>query len=104
MVSLINLKAVPKIGFSFDDKIYHLGAYIILGFLWVYSAIKEASIERLKLACILTLCYGVVMELIQHQLNPMRTFDVVDMLFNCLGVIFGTIIAKYFYRMKVKLN
>lgn len=104
IVSLINLKSVPKIGFSFDDKLYHLGAHIVLAFLWGWVALLSKKKNALVFSLIITLCYGVVMEMIQHKLNTTRTFDLIDMLFNGIGVVFGTVIATLMYKQKVKLN
>lgn len=104
VVNLINLKSVPKIGFSFDDKLYHVGAYSVFAFLWGLAASTTKRKSALLLTFIATICYGITMEMIQHKLNPSRTFDMIDMLSNCIGVVFGTIIAALVCKQKVKLN
>ena len=93
IVSLISLDNVPSLGSSYDDKIYHLLAYFILAYLWVtyFKTSKKKRIIYVVFLC--TMLFGVVLELIQHQLNPERTYDTYDLLANCLGVILGTLIA-----------
>ena len=93
-ISLITVKHVPILGFSFEDKIYHLIAYAILAFLWIsyFKVTKRKSI--LKGLFIGLLAFGVILESIQHQINPNRTFDFYDLIANCLGVVFGTVIAR----------
>ena len=104
VVSLISLGDLPELGSDFDDKLYHLGAYIVLGFLWAWVAQTTRKKNALIISLLVTLLYGIFLEMIQHKLNPTRTFDLVDMLSNCIGVGFGTIIAAFVYKQKVKLN
>jgi VanZ family protein len=103
VMSLINLDAVPEIGSDFDDKIYHFLAYLVLGFLWVWVALNSTVTKAWSRALLYCLFYGVALELIQHQINSNRTFDIIDMLSNCVGVLFGTIIAHYIFKQNVKL-
>lgn len=93
IVSLINLNNVPSLGSSFDDKIYHLMAYLVLAFLWItyFKLFQKKEIALIVFICMIL--FGVVLELIQHQLNPNRTYDSYDLIANCLGVIIGTLIA-----------
>ena len=93
IVSLINLNNVPSLGSSFDDKIYHLLAYFVLAILWVtyFKPSQKKHIRLIVFSCMIL--FGVLLELIQHQLNPNRTYDSYDLIANCLGVVFGTLIA-----------
>ena len=102
IVSLISLKSIPNLGFSFDDKIYHLLAYLVLAFLWI-TYFKHRKAKYLTLIVFSsTILFGVVLELIQHQLNPNRTYDTYDLIANCLGVILGTLIALKINVFKLK--
>ena len=93
IVSLININNVPSLGSSFDDKIYHLVAYFALAILWVtyFKPSQKKHIRLIIFSCLIL--FGVVLELIQHQLNPNRTYDSYDLIANCFGVMFGTLIA-----------
>jgi VanZ family protein len=46
--------------------------------------------------------FAIFLELIQHQINPNRTFDVIDLLANCIGVVVGTLIAVKQSILKLK--
>lgn len=101
VVSLISLKGVPSLGSSFDDKIYHFVAYVALAFLWV-TYFKSAKKRRNNLVVFFAvLLFGIVLELIQHQLNANRTYDTFDLLANCIGVIIGTLIALKLHIYKL---
>ncbi len=104
IASLINIKKLPTVGFSFEDKVYHFLAYLVLAIVWV-KALQYRQIKNYILkAFISTLIYGIIIEVIQHRLNPMRTYDTYDLIANCLGVVFGTFIAIKLTKSKVKIK
>jgi len=102
LVSLINLHGVPSLGSSFDDKIYHFLAYSLLAGLWIthYKSVKKRYTLHLVFSALLL--FGILLESVQHQLNPNRTFDPYDMLANCIGIVVGTLIAARFSVIKLK--
>lgn len=101
-VSLINLKNVPSLGLSFDDKIYHFIAYFVLASLWVTYFKTSPKKHVVLLVFVCTISFGITLELLQHQLNPNRTYDTYDLMANCIGVIVGTLIATK--QNIIKLN
>ena len=92
-MSLVSLNGVPSLGSSYDDKIYHFAAYVVLAILWLSYFKSFGKKYSLLVVFIVTFSFGVLLELIQHQLNSNRTYDIFDLMANCLGVIIGTIIA-----------
>ena len=103
-VNFMNLKEVPEIGFEFDDKLYHLGSYILLAVLWGGLAISYQSSKILKIAAVSCLIYGISVELLQNIVNPLRTFSWGDLASNAVGVIIGIIIVSMYYRKNVKMS
>ena len=93
VVSLVNINGVPKIGFSFDDKIYHFFAYLLLALIWITYVKSRNDKYELRIAFVILMVFGIVLELVQHPLNPNRSFDNYDLIANCLGVLFGTLVA-----------
>ncbi len=104
IVSVINLKNVPNLGSSFDDKIFHFGAYVVFGFLWGNYFIRTKIENALSISFVLTLIFGIVIEIFQETLNPLRTYDTYDLLSNCLGVAVGTMIVWGLTKTKVKIK
>lgn len=102
IATFINLDGVPSLGSSFDDKIYHFLAYFGLAVLWItyFKPIKKKHTLTLVFVCIIV--FGILLEVIQHQLNPNRTYDNYDLLANCLGVVLGTLIAARLHIIKLK--
>jgi VanZ family protein len=104
IVNFINLKSIPQVGLGYEDKLYHVGVYMVFSFLWAYWSLlyfKKNVIFITGLSC---LFYGILLEILQNIVNPSRTFDMLDLLSNCLGVVFGIVIAAFWYKQNVKLN
>ncbi len=97
IASLINLNGVPSLGSSFDDKIYHIVAYMILALFWLFyfKPFKTKYIPLFVLFALVLL--GYLLELLQYLVNPNRTYDTYDLIANTIGALIGTFIA-------IKLN
>ncbi|PYE83625.1 VanZ like protein [Winogradskyella epiphytica] len=102
IASLITLNGVPSLGSSFDDKIFHVVAYIGLSFLWVYyfKPFKTKQIPYIVFFVVVLL--GFILELLQYYVNPNRTYDTYDFIANTIGAIFGTFIAIQLNVFKLK--
>ncbi len=86
-----------------QDKILHFCAYIFLAFIWGYYMLLSSAKKGILYSFISTLVFGVLLEIIQERVNPSRTFDVLDLMANCIGVIVGTIIvasSKTYLKLK----
>ena len=94
IASLISLHSVPSLGSSFDDKIYHVVAYLGLSLLWVtyFKPFKTKYIPFIVLFVAAFL--GFILELLQYLVNPNRTYDTYDLIANSIGAIIGTLIAS----------
>ncbi len=102
IMSLISLNGVPSLGFSFDDKIYHILAYLGLAFLWVFY-FKPFKAKYIPFIIVLAAAFlGFILELLQYLLNPNRTYETYDMVANSIGAIFGTLIASQLNIYKLK--
>lgn len=103
IVTLVDLNDVPSLGSSFDDKIYHVLAYVGLGFLWITYVRPSKSKRTFFYVLGILLCFGIFLELIQNQVNSNRTFDILDLFSNCVGISLGTIVAKYYNIYKLNI-
>lgn len=102
--SLANTKGViPDTGIEFQDKIFHFGAYLVLAFLWGLFAFSLKKTNTIFYAFTGTFLFGIILELVQEIINPLRTYDVYDLLANCIGVVVGTVFV-YYYSNKRKLK
>ncbi|QNK77287.1 VanZ family protein [Winogradskyella undariae] len=94
VASLITLNGVPSLGSSFDDKIYHIVAYLCLALVWgLYFKYFKSKHLFLKL-CFAAIFLGFMLELLQYLVTENRTYDTYDLIANSIGVVFGTLIAS----------
>jgi VanZ family protein len=80
----------PDLGISFEDKIYHMLEYAVLGILLQRGSgmSGDLSLKRILSVSILGVCYGASDEI--HQLFvPGRLCDPFDFLADAAGVVAG---------------
>ena len=103
-MNFISLDSVPQFGWGFEDKIYHVGAYVVFSVLWASWMYLRFDNSRLRVLAVCCLGYGALLELVQQIVNPKRTFDLLDLISNCTGVVIGIIFVSYYFERIVKLK
>ncbi|WP_431132425.1 VanZ family protein [Psychroserpens mesophilus] len=100
--SLGNVSGVPKIGFSFDDKIYHFLAYAILTFL-LHNYFTITTVKRkVLLSVVIAVIYGIIIEVLQSIVTDFRTPDYHDVLANTAGALFLILLLRFKNKLKLK--
>ena len=87
ILSLVNLTDVPKLNTGYDDKIAHFVLYAGLCLFWFMSFYALKSKSSLVLASLLSIGFGLVIEILQGIVSIHRTTEVFDLVANCLGVL-----------------
>jgi len=86
------------------DKIGHFIFYGILAFLIAYGYYKNNSTihkNGLFKALIISGFYGICLEIMQYSFFPNRYFEVLDIIANISGSLFGILFFKYnFYKTR----
>lgn len=102
--SIGNVSGVPKLGFSFDDKIYHFLAYAVLTILLFNYFLRTTIALKTKilLSASIAIIYGIIIEGLQAVLTDFRTPDYFDVLANTIGVLISVGLIKYTYKLKLK--
>lgn len=106
-VSLMTLRNLPDIGVSFGDKIFHFLAYAVLTILWTFvffynfNYIKKKAIGY---AFVISVSFGIFIEVVQGTATVARSFDVYDMLANTCGALLAVgILSIYSFKHIKKL-
>ncbi|MGF1556110.1 VanZ family protein [Paucihalobacter sp.] len=101
VLSLININRLPDIGTNHDDKLYHASAYFVFVIL-SFNYLKKIEVKKAVLiAMVFSVFYGIIIEVLQHVLNTNRTFDILDIVANTIGVILGYFIIQYVNKLKL---
>ncbi|MDO5979437.1 VanZ family protein [Flavivirga spongiicola] len=104
-VSLIKLNNVPDIGISFGDKIFHFLAYFVLTLLWFYTFLytfKFKSKKAVFFAAILSVLFGMVIEVLQGSITASRSLDVYDAVANTFGALLASVVLWFKSNLHVK--
>lgn len=95
---------MPKLGSTFDDKIYHCGAYVVLTLLW-YNFFKRTSLKlKILFSAVISISYGIIVEVMQGTFTNYRSEDIMDVFANSFGVLIAVVIILLYKKYKVKLN
>jgi VanZ family protein len=93
ILSLMPAEDVPQIAlFEGVDKLVHLSMY--LGFTWLLCWSLHSGNKTFinYIVIILTICWGILMEVFQLIMHFGRAFEWLDILANSIGAIIGVII------------
>ncbi|TWO33783.1 hypothetical protein E1J38_003125 [Seonamhaeicola sediminis] len=104
-VSLIKLNNLPDVKISFGDKIFHFLAYAVLTVSWFFSfsftfnvKIKKALLS----AGLLSIIFGIILEVLQESFTEFRSLDIYDALVNTLGVLMASVVLWNAKSLHVK--
>ena len=100
--SLINIESLPDLGTDYDDKIIHVLAYGLLNFLWYYSSQNLKIVKPVFVVALLSIIYGIILEVLQGQLTFARKLDLIDVLANSIGVAIVSIFIIVRNKTRVK--
>lgn len=97
-IAYLSLMKMPKIEVSYSnvDKLYHLFAYFVLSFCWLFSFYKKPTLKYIVVtSCII---YGIIIEVLQHTLTLYRTGDFKDVLANTVGIVLGLLVFNQIFK------
>lgn len=112
-LSLIQLGKISLGSFNPTDKMMHLGAYFVLGFVWFFYYLFKNQDGSIKIKgffniSILIILFGMLIEVLQGALTDYRDPDWADILANSIGVLLALGMClgflKFFKRLKHKIN
>ena len=100
--SLINIDSLPELGTDYDDKIIHVLAYGLLNLLWYLTLQDLKIVKPVFIAALLSIIYGIILEVLQEQLTYARSLDIIDVLANSIGVVIVSIFIIVRNKTRVK--
>lgn len=105
-VSLINLRGkLPDVEIDYGDKIFHFLAYALLCWLWYIVFYFKQNLPKRKAiirAIILSIFFGMLLEVLQGTITSHRSFDVYDAIANSLGALLAGSLLLMKWRIQVK--
>jgi len=95
VVCLIDLNGVIEVKISSGDKIFHSLSYVVLTFLWYYTLyynLKFNKGESLIYAVVISIIFGIVIEVLQETVTTYRSSDIIDVFANSIGAILASVV------------
>lgn len=85
------------------DKIVHFGMYTLVTLFWSVGLKKQninvkLSRNAFKISVLGGFGLGLLLEIVQQFFVPFRYFELLDLIANGIGCIFGVILFKIIYR------
>ena len=88
---LIKASELPQIIIPYIDKYIHILFYFVFCLLWFYSFrftfLKTERVKMLRIVFLMSLAFGIVIELFQTYFTNTRSGDVIDVLANTTGAL-----------------
>ena len=95
VVCLIDLNGVIEVKISFGDKIFHSLAYVVLTALWYYTFYYNLKFNKGKAlinAVVISIIFGIVIEVLQGTVTTYRSSDINDVFANSFGAILAAVV------------
>ena len=95
VVCLIDLNGVIEVKISFGDKIFHSLAYVVLTALWYYTFYYNLKFNKGKAliyAVVISIIFGIVIEVLQGTVTTYRSSDIIDVFANSFGAILAAVV------------
>lgn len=100
--SLVSSSNLPDVELDYADKFIHAFAYGFLFLIW-YLALESYNIKGALLKAIsISVIYGIILEVLQGTLTEARITDLYDILANCIGIVFISLIIALRNKTHVK--
>lgn len=104
VVCLMPLNGVIKVNITLGDKIFHAVTYMILSFLWYrtfYYHFNKSKAKALLYAMLLSIIFGIIIEVLQGTVTAYRSSDINDVLANTIGVLLMSVVIGIKNKFKV---
>jgi VanZ family protein len=107
-LSLANSNAIDEVTFftfPYIDKVVHFGMYLTLMLSLLYEhRYTNNQFKGQLLMAILPAIYGILLEIIQKYFTETRSGDIVDALFNVIGVLVALTLWRFFIKNRRSEN
>ena len=87
ILSLIKVRNIPEFGTNYDDKLYHIIAYVVLTLVWYFAIHYENFNKKIVYLVISCIAFGIIIEALQGKLTTHRVGDILDVVANVIGVL-----------------
>lgn len=110
-MSLISLSGVsaPKVRIPHMDKIVHFTFYFVATILGCFFARERTAgklnvLQAIAIFSLVTIIYGIIIEVLQHKLTVTRDGNIFDALANITGTLVGALMIMVIFSSNSPLK
>ena len=103
VLCLVKFTDLPSIGVSGADKYVHFTLHFVFTMLWGYYLwlkLNEIALTKIMLVVTSSLCYGILIEILQETLTTTRRADIFDVVANFSGAVVALLLFILIKRLK----
>ena len=105
VLCLVKFSKLPSFGVSGIDKYVHFTFHFVFTMLWaLYLWLKQNEIMLNKIVTIIviSICYGILIEILQETCTTTRHADIFDVLANFIGATFALALFVLIKKQKTR--
>lgn len=103
VLCLVKFTDLPSIGVSGADKYVHFTLHFVFTMLWGYYLwlkLNEIALTKIIFVVTSSLCYGILIEILQETLTTTRRADIFDVVANFSGALVALLLFILIKRLK----
>ena len=105
VLCLFKFTNLPSFGVSGADKYVHFTLHFVFTMLWGLYAWKkqnEMRLNKIAIIIVISICYGILIEILQETCTTTRHADIFDVLANGTGAIIALIVFVLIKKRKLQ--
>ncbi len=105
VLCLVKFTDLPSIGVSGADKYVHFTLHFVFTMLWGYYLwlkLNEIALTKIIFVVTSSLCYGILIEILQETLTTTRRADIFDVVANFSGALVALLLFILIKRLKTE--
>ena len=107
VLCLVKFTDLPSFGVSGADKYVHFTLHFVFTMLWGLYAWKkqnEMRLNKIAIIVVISLCYGILIEILQETCTTTRHADIFDVLANGTGATIALVVFVLIKKRKTANN
>ena len=107
VLCLVKFTDLPSLGVSGADKYVHITLHFVFTMLWgLYSWKRqnEIGLNKIAIIIVISICYGILIEILQETCTTTRHADIFDVLANGTGATIALVVFILIKKRKTANN
>lgn len=105
ILCLVRFTTLPSFGVSGADKYVHATLHFVFTMLWgIYSwkEQNELALNKIAVISVISICYGILIEILQETFTTTRHADLFDVLANGTGATIALVVFVLIKKRKTR--